>query len=100
MSVISARGLTVERTVFAATNGTPPSAGIDIEPDLSSQALQDVVIRDVVCRANQGGGLLMNLGEFNASTAPVSITVQNITIDGELTHGVGIALGNVKREGR
>ena len=27
MSVISARGLTVERTVFAATNGTPPEAG-------------------------------------------------------------------------
>ena len=103
--MISAQGLTVERTVFAATNGTPPEAGIDIEPDDSTQALQDVVIRDVVCRGNPGGGFLMNLHKFDSSTAPVSTTVQNITIDseladGELVEGAGISLGNVNRDVR
>lgn len=95
MSVVSARGLLVERCLFAATEGTPPMAGIDVEPDRPDSEMSGVVIRDSAFRGNVGGGLLMNLHHFNASTAPVDVRVLNVSVDGEATPGVGIGIGNV-----
>ena len=93
MSVISARGLRVERTVFSNTNGTAPMAGIDVEPDFPDQQVTGMLLLDVALHNNQGGGLLMNLGAFNWSTEPVDIDVSNITVTG--TAGIGIGIGNV-----
>jgi hypothetical protein len=100
LSIISARGVLVERCVFADTNGTEPAAGIDIEPDASIHGarpeLSNVTIRDCSCRGNAGGGLLMNLAALNSSTPPISISIQNLTVDGQMQHGPGLTIGNVK----
>jgi hypothetical protein len=96
LSIITANGLTVERTTFSNTNGTAPECGIDIEPDYASEEATDVVLKDLQLINNMGGGLFMNLGNFNASTADLSIVAQRITVDGRNTSdGVGIAVGNI-----
>ena len=60
------------------------------EPDPSIHGLRpelsNVIIRDCSCRGNAGGGLLMNLAALNSSTPPVSISIQNVTVDGQLQH--------------
>ena len=93
MSIISADGLLVERTVFALTNGTAPSAGIDIEPDYASNQLKNIELRDLVLLDNAGGGFMINAGQLNSSTENISIDVSNMTVRGSA--GVGIAVGNV-----
>eukprot|EP01043_Picozoa_sp_COSAG02_P029666 COSAG02_NODE_1857_length_10645_cov_24.485302_8_plen_541_part_00 len=93
MSIISADGLTVERTIFAYTNGTAPSAGIDIEPDRASNELKNIILRDLLLLNNTGGGFMINAGELNRSSNDIAIDVMNITIDGSA--GVGIGIGNV-----
>lgn len=93
MSIISADGLLVERTIFALTNGTAPSAGIDIEPDRASNQLKRVVLRDLILSDNTGGGFMINVGKLNHSSDDLSIDVSNITIHGSA--GVGIGVGNV-----
>ena len=45
MSIISADGLLVERSTFADTNGTAPSAGIDVEPDKPGMQMKSVLLR-------------------------------------------------------
>ena len=78
----------------AWTNGTAPSGGIDIEPDRASQDLVNIVLRNVTLLGNHGGGLLINLGHSNESTK-VSISAEGLLIDGDMTDGVGIGVGNV-----
>jgi hypothetical protein len=94
MSVGSIYSLRVVNTTFVWTNGTAPSAGIDIEPDRPSQDLVGIVLRNVTLRGNHGGGLLINVGNSNATTR-VSIQADDLLIDGEMTDGVGIGVGNV-----
>ena len=93
MSIISADGLLVERSTFSDTNGTAPAAGIDIEPDRPGMYMRAVVLRDVTACNNSGGGFMINAGQLNSSTADISITVTNMTVNGSA--GVGIAVGNV-----
>lgn len=50
LSVISADKLTVENSIFRNPWGTPPSAGVDIEPDSPDQRLRSVVFRNCLPR--------------------------------------------------
>jgi hypothetical protein len=93
MSIISADGLLVEQSTFAETNGTAPSAGIDIEPDRPGMRMRNVLLRDLTLRGNSGGGFMVNTGNFNSSTPDIDIQVTNMTVNGSA--GVGIAVGNV-----
>ena len=64
MSVLGARGLTVVNTTFSRTGygglGTPPMAGVDIEPDRWQQ-LSDVQFLNCTAEANTGAGFSVNL---------------------------------------
>lgn len=63
------------RCVFSGTNGHPPMAGIDIEPNAPNEFLQDIVITDCHSTNTQGDGILFSLWQLNNTTPPVSITV-------------------------
>jgi hypothetical protein len=97
MSVISAVDLLVERTIFSNTNGTPPAAGVDLEPDLVVEQLTNVSFVDCIARDNFGMGFQMFLRAWpNASVAPFSVTLDNYSIVGG--NSQGFAVGGV-REG-
>lgn len=77
LSVISAVNLLVEGCTFSATAGTPPAAGIDLEPDEPDERLVNCVIRDCRVLDNSGNGILVWLKPLTARSEPVSIRFEN-----------------------
>lgn len=59
LSIIEADGLLVLNSVFKNTQGTRPSAGIDFEPDKSSQEISNVRIEGSKFLDNAGAGILV-----------------------------------------
>jgi hypothetical protein len=63
LSIIAVDGLIVKDSIFKNTWGTRPSSGIDLEPDLPSQAITNVRIEDSQFLDNDGAGLLVDAGK-------------------------------------
>ena len=82
ISVISAKGLLIERCVMKNTRGTPPEAGIDFEPNYRSEELTDIVMRDCEIADNEGNGLEFCFLQLDGTSKPLSITVENCRVRG------------------
>ena len=85
ISVISAENLLVENCVFKNTSGTPPQAGVDIEPDNNRQRLVNVVFRHCVTSGNAGKGLELYLQKLDSTSAPVSVLFDRCRSVGDYT---------------
>jgi len=77
MSVIGAVNLLVENSVFSDTQGTPPEAGIDLEPDSPDERLVNCVIRNCVFENNAGHAILVYLKPQTEASEPVTIRFEN-----------------------
>jgi len=77
ISVIAARNLLIENTVMKATAGTPPSAGIDFEPNQTTEELVNCVMRNCVSEGNDGSGYTFYLPNLKADSAPLSVRLEN-----------------------
>ncbi|MFH1742357.1 MAG: right-handed parallel beta-helix repeat-containing protein [bacterium] len=113
ISVISAVNLLIENCILANTSGTPPEAGIDLEPDSPDEKLVNCVIRNCVMENNQGHAILVYLKPMTRQSDPVSILFENCHSrmgntaglpvedfkDPELRGWSGMAVGAVKDDG-
>lgn len=77
ISVISAENLLIDNTVLSNTGGTPPSAGIDFEPNNSNERLKNIVMRNCISSFNTGDGYEFYLPNLTKSSEPISITIEN-----------------------
>ena len=77
ISVISVDGLLIERCTFRDTSGTPPSAGIDFEPNKGNQYICNVTMRDSVFENNDGCGIEFHLMHLDAKSPPISVVIEN-----------------------
>jgi len=77
ISVISCENLLIRNCHFDHTNGTPPQAGIDFEPNRNDECLVNCVLEDSTFNHNAGSGLTAYLPNLNGSSKPVTITVRN-----------------------
>jgi hypothetical protein len=77
MSIIGAINLTVSGSVFADTAGTPPAAGVDLEPDSVEQQLQGIRFDNCSFVNNSGVGVDIFLLAFhgNATTTGTAAIV-------------------------
>jgi hypothetical protein len=57
MSVVDVDGLHVHHSQFSDSGGTPPGSGIDIENDLETEAIRNVLVEHCVFYGNQGSGI-------------------------------------------
>ena len=55
VSVVSAKRVRILNSLFTRTLGTPPSAGIDFEPDPGSAVVEDCVVRNCIFDDNMIG---------------------------------------------
>lgn len=94
ISVITAKNLLIENVVLRGTGGTPPSAGIDFEPNLPHELLVNCVMRDCVIEDNAGLGILLYLNNLNARSEPVSIRFENCVTRGTNARSFQINTGN------
>jgi polygalacturonase len=81
VSVTSARRLVVENSVIAGTSGISPMSGIDFEPNANDPGFEDCVVRRCRIADNSGVGMLFVLSNLGADTTPVSIRIEDCTID-------------------
>jgi hypothetical protein len=100
LSIISGQNILVSGSKFTNTNGTSPSAGIDVEPNGPTNVLQNVVLNDIVTSNNQGSGISLSLGAIQGTTTPISITVNNHQDNGskvglDVSSGLGAIPGAV-----
>lgn len=91
LSVISARGLTVEDSVFGWSGPTAPAAGIDIEPNHPDEVADAIVVRRCLLLQNMGIGMHVWLRHLDDDSAPVSIRwEENLVVGGRVgIHGTG-----------
>jgi len=59
MSVISVDGLLMEHCLITNTKGTAPQAGIDFEPNGSTEILRNIIVRNCRIENNYGGAIIM-----------------------------------------
>lgn len=93
ISAISVDGLAVQGCEFRDTQGTAPESGLDCEPDHRDERLSGIVFRDCVFAGNAGAGVSISLGQLDADSAPVSITLDTCTIAGQAGHQGDTAAG-------
>ncbi|MCX7424084.1 MAG: right-handed parallel beta-helix repeat-containing protein [Planctomycetia bacterium] len=94
ISVITAEDLLIENTVMKNTDGTAPRAGIDFEPNLPDERIVNCVMRDCVSENNAGAGYVAYLSPLNATSAPVSLRLENCRAIGNGGLACGIITGN------
>jgi len=75
MSIISAKDLWVTNCQFTHTNGTPPEAGIDIEPNLPTDRLVNIHLDGNLTDSNNGAGIMVSIYALTSASADVSITI-------------------------
>ena len=82
ISVITVRNLLIERCRLNNTDGKPPEAGIDFEPNGKFDLLQGIVVRDCEMNGNTGDGIDLAFHQLRSSSAPVDIQIENCITDG------------------
>jgi len=97
ISVISADNMLIEDCTFKNTWGTPPAAGIDLEPNHPGERLTNCIIRNCVMENNEGAGILIYLRPLSAESEDLSIRFENCRVTSE--KGSGLIVGAVKDDG-
>lgn len=87
MSIISVDGIVVKNSIFENTGGTPPQAGIDIEPN-EKDAINDVKILNSQFIANKGLGIQLYQGANRSLINDV--TIDGNSIKGNLAGGIAV----------
>lgn len=54
-----------------------PWAGIDFEPNFANEPLENIVVSNSQFTDNSGGGIIFVLHNYNNTSRPVSVTIQN-----------------------
>ncbi len=81
-SLISGKNILIDGCTFSNTNGTAPEAGIDLEPNTTSDMLQNITIQNSKSTGNHGSGVLVSIGNLNRSSAPISVNISGHTTSG------------------
>ena len=101
ISVISAVDLLVSNCRFEATSGTAPQCGLDIEPNVSKDRLENVVFEDCAFDGNASSGILLHLAPLDDTTRPISVTFRRCKSRGNGFGGVRInCVGPARRSVR
>ena len=81
ISIISVDGLLVENSKFNNTWGTPPSSGVDIEPDSPDEVVRNVVFRNCTFSDNYGDGIELFLTNMRKDeSGEVSVLFENCRV--------------------
>ena len=77
MSVISVDGLTVKNSSFTNTVGKAPGAGVDFEPESTSDRLVGINFSNCNFTGNYGPGIQFALAKTSSSSMPIDATFRN-----------------------
>src|SRR5207249_3525398 len=90
-------GLLVEDSTFKNTWGTPPSSGVDLEPDTALESLKHVVFRNCRFEDNYGDGIEVFLANLKTNSGDVSVLFDRCRVASR--RGAGIRVARVGDDG-
>jgi len=97
ISVISVDKLLIEDCVLKNTQGTPPAAGIDFEPNKPVDQLTDCVIRRCVFENNGSRGVVIATEPLQK---PMSIRIEDCLFKGNKYFGFELSVSPKREHGR
>ncbi len=89
ISIISAEDVVIRNCQFNDTKGTPPAAGIDLEPNKKWNELKKIRIEHCEFNGNQGG-ILIYCGAIKASNVR-DVVIRECSADNNAGYGLKIA---------
>ncbi len=89
-SIIAGRDLFFKQCIFSNTNGTLPQAGVDVEPNLPGEMIQNVTFEDCRTYRNASSGYVLTRN--GGQEQPVVVTFRNC-ISEEDKRGFSIGTG-------
>ncbi len=97
ISVIGCESLLIEDCVFRNTWGTPPEAGIDLEPNHPGERLTDCTIRNCIFENNRGFGIQIYANPLDSTSEDLSVLFENCVVRSD--YGGGIYAGAIRDNG-
>ena len=86
LTLFSGENVLIEDTVMSNTEGTPPQAGVDVEPDGPDEHIINCVFRNCLAIGNAGSGFEIYLPGLRASKSPpISLIFENCRAVGNRT---------------
>jgi hypothetical protein len=82
ISIISVKNLLVKDCVLSNANGIKPQAGIDFEPNNSTEFMQNVAVQNLKTLNNADSAICVSLSRVETSANEVDITIDNWTDTG------------------
>lgn len=77
ISVISGINVTIKDGIISNTNGTAPQCGICLEPNTTTEFLQNILIEDVTAINSVRSGVLFGLKGYVSTPNDVTVTLKN-----------------------
>lgn len=74
LSLVSGHDILIDNCVLKNTSGTPPHSGLDIEPELRSNDMQNITIRNCSFIANRQQGIMISISKLQAT---LGVVVEN-----------------------
>jgi len=81
LSIVSVNGLVVRNSTFKNTTGTPPEAGIDVEPN-DGTVVQNVLITGCTLTNNAGGGFQCGFNDAFTTSKILNTVFDSNTVTG------------------
>ena len=78
MTLDGAQGALIENTIFSNTHGTNPQSGVDMEPDLAGDTLENITFRNCTAFNNSGKGF--EISAWPLKNSSVTVTWENCSV--------------------
>ena len=100
ISITSGRNVFLNNILISNTNGTAPEAGIDIEPSIEPEFIENVNLTDIYTFNNKVSGIAVNMNALSTEKTKdvkfISITISNHTDVGS-AYAFGTSLNENKK---
>lgn len=79
ISIISGKNITIDSVQISNTNGTPPASGIDVEPNKSTDIIQNLKLMNILTVNNERDGIILDFTNLvnNENKNEVTVIVKN-----------------------
>ncbi|BBB90528.1 MAG TPA: glycosyl hydrolase family 28-related protein [Methylomusa anaerophila] len=77
ITLVNGQNIQIINPQVSNTNGKFPAAGINIEPNIKTDIVQNITISSPYTTNNEGAGIYVCLAKLNGSATPVSIAIYN-----------------------
>jgi hypothetical protein len=98
ISIVSAKDLLVQNSIFRDTSGTLPESGVDIEPDHPWQVISGIKFKDCQFINNAGSGIQLWMGFYHGDgLTDIAVSFERSKVLSNKENGVLVQDANVKQ---